>query len=197
MIRAKSIQYFLIAFGVTLHLCLIYQSSYSAVFSPKSEYRTCFSPGNECTNQIAALIDQAKHSIKMATYSFTSWPIARALLRANRRGVAITIVCDRSLFKDRSVIQALMKRNIPVWVDESVNIAHNKYCVIDERIVETGSFNYTVSANRYNAENVLIIDDPKLARVYLDNFKHRITLSTPGERYHYHPKLYHHTKRRH
>lgn len=84
-----------------------------------------------------------------------------------------------------------MRHGIPVWVDDSVSIAHNKFLILDNKTVETGSFNYTVSANRYNAENVLIINDPVLAQTYLSNFKHRVASSISATRYHYHPKPRH------
>jgi len=196
VIHAKPVQFLLIAFGMMLHLFLVHQNSYSKNFSTKSNYHTCFSPEGHCTNQVIALINAAKSSINMATYSFTSWPIARALLRAKQRGVSIAIVCDRSLFKDRSVIRTLMKYHIPIWVDDTVSIAHNKYLILDKKTIETGSFNYTVSANRYNAENVLIINDPDLAQTYLSNFKHRVASSVPAAYYHYHPKPKH-TRRQH
>jgi phosphatidylserine/phosphatidylglycerophosphate/cardiolipin synthase-like enzyme len=48
---------------------------------------------------------------------------------------------------------------------------HNKVIVIDERTVITGSYNFTGSAEKDNDENLVIVDDPNLARAYLDEFQ--------------------------
>ena len=42
---------------------------------------------------------------------------------------------------------------------------------LDGAPVITGSFNFTKAAEERNAENVLVIHDPKLARQYLDNWQ--------------------------
>jgi phosphatidylserine/phosphatidylglycerophosphate/cardiolipin synthase-like enzyme len=42
--------------------------------------------------------------------------------------------------------------------------------IIGERIVITGSYTFTGSAESSNNENLVIIDDPAIARAYLDEF---------------------------
>jgi phosphatidylserine/phosphatidylglycerophosphate/cardiolipin synthase-like enzyme len=49
----------------------------------------CFTPGEDCTAKIVQVIGQAKTSILVQAYSFTSAPIARALLEAHKRGVQV------------------------------------------------------------------------------------------------------------
>lgn len=57
-------------------------------------------------------------------------------------------------------------------------IMHNKYAIIDN-LVWTGSFNWTVSANSKNNENVLIISDEKeVLERFLCNFQSLLDLST-------------------
>ena len=57
-------------------------------------------------------------------------------------------------------------------IDAKHAIAHNKVMVIDHRFVISGSFNFTKAAESSNAENLLIIDDPDLAKKYMDNWQH-------------------------
>lgn len=47
---------------------------------------------------------------------------------------------------------------------------HNKYCIIDEKILITGSYNWTIKATTLNRENILIIEDEATAKAYKDNF---------------------------
>ena len=61
---------------------------------------------------------------------------------------------------------------IPVFIDDRHAIAHNKIMIIDNRVVITGSFNFTMAAENKNAENLLILDDlPDLTRAYRENFQ--------------------------
>jgi len=48
-------------------------------------------------------------------------------------------------------------------------IVHNKYCIIDEQITITGSFNWTFAANN-NKENIVVIQSPEIASQYIANF---------------------------
>jgi phosphatidylserine/phosphatidylglycerophosphate/cardiolipin synthase-like enzyme len=59
---------------------------------------------------------------------------------------------------------------IPTYIDAEHAIAHNKIMIIDKGTVITGSFNFTKSAEEKNAENLLILKNKELARVYSDNW---------------------------
>lgn len=126
-----------------------------------------FSPG-DAESLVIQAINQAHRSIRVAAYSFTSRPIARALLDAHRRGVDVKVVMDKSQRTERySSARFLANVGIPVRIDARYAIMHNKFLVIDGQTVETGSFNYTYAAARRNAENVLIVrGDHALAAVY-------------------------------
>lgn len=132
-----------------------------------------FSPDDGITQMITNEIDQAKKSIAIAAYSFTSIPIAHKLIEAKKRGVIVQVLLDQSQRKAKGSVARLLKQSgVAVRFNKHYKIQHNKYMVFDERHVECGSFNYTHSAEKKNAENALLIkDEPKLAHVYLVNFK--------------------------
>lgn len=143
-------------------------------FSLGSYYATCFSPGNHCTQKIVSLLDLAKESIDVQAYSFTSIPILNALIRAHKRGVKIMVLLDKSnLHAKYSVMRHLKDDSIPFLIDDKPAIAHNKVMIIDNKIVLTGSFNFTMSADKRNAENVIVIKDPEVVKVYTQNFEYR------------------------
>ena len=54
--------------------------------------------------------------------------------------------------------------------DENPSFLHHKVIIIDEHIVITGSFNFSDNADESNDENVLIIDNPEIAALYLQEF---------------------------
>ncbi len=165
---------------ITVLLVLIFSGNvFAKEFLPKTEFQVCFTPYQNCTAEIIHVIDAAKKSIYMQAYSFTSRPIARALIDAKRRGVKVSVILDKSQFMPDhySAARSLIKRGISVWNDDGLDIAHNKVIIVDESVVETGSFNYTNSAQHYNAENVLIIYSKALAQAYLNNWIRRERVS--------------------
>jgi phosphatidylserine/phosphatidylglycerophosphate/cardiolipin synthase-like enzyme len=59
---------------------------------------------------------------------------------------------------------------IRTYIDAEHQIAHNKIMVIDKETLITGSFNFTNSAEEKNAENLLILKNKELAKIYIDNW---------------------------
>lgn len=126
-----------------------------------------FSPRGDCTSAAIAEIDSARQTLHVQAYSFTSEPIATAIASAESRGVRVTVVLDKSVYKERSAVDTLTRANVPVFVDERHAIAHNKVMIIDGKDLITGSFNYTYAAEHSNAENMLVIHDaPNLVSQY-------------------------------
>lgn len=63
---------------------------------------------------------------------------------------------------------------MPVFTDPKHFLYHNKVIIIDGTTVLTGSFNFKADAEESNAENLLRLNSPELAKQYLtDREKHR------------------------
>ncbi len=54
---------------------------------------------------------------------------------------------------------------------------HHKVIIIDERIVIFGSFNFSDNANTQNDENLLIVENPDIARAFKSEFDRVLTLA--------------------
>lgn len=151
----------------------------STVISPES-LKVCFTPNQSCLSQILKAINEAKTSIMLLGYSFTSKPITNALIQAKKRGVNIRIVLDhgqKSQKHSKEIIHILGKENISLRFDHSVKIAHNKVMIIDNHLTLTGSYNWTHSAEFNNAENLIFIESQEIAKKYLDYFEARWQVS--------------------
>lgn len=132
-------------------------------------YKVEFSPGSASTKLIIDTINNAHKSIYVAVYSFTSTSIADSLIKAHERGVDVKVVLDKGQAAHKSSRHAqLLSGGIPMRISKKYKSMHNKFMVIDNSIVETGSFNYTDNAGKHNAENILIIyQNHELAHKYL------------------------------
>ena len=87
----------------------------------------------------------------------------------------VKVILDKSQRKGRgSRLHSLLDAGMPVFLDTSHAIAHNKVIVIDRKRVITGSFNFTAAAERRNAENLLILHSRKLAQEYLMDFQQHL-----------------------
>jgi phosphatidylserine/phosphatidylglycerophosphate/cardiolipin synthase-like enzyme len=156
-----------------------------------NEIQVCFSPplpqGCDPTQTVIQALDSAQHQILVQAFSFTSAPIATAIVDARKRGVDVRVILDKSnVRRGYSSAKFLEHANVPVLIDAQHAIAHNKVMIIDGQTVITGSFNFTKAAEQDNAENLVLIHNSALAEQYVQNWNihaaHAQPLSKVSER---------------
>jgi phosphatidylserine/phosphatidylglycerophosphate/cardiolipin synthase-like enzyme len=142
-----------------------------------------FSPKGGATDAVVNALDHATNSVLVQAYSFTSAPIARALVDAHRRGVKVQVILDDSQRTEKySEADFLRNSSVLTLIDARHAIAHNKIILIDGYLILTGSFNFTRAAEEHNAENLLVINDPVLAKQYIANWQAHEQHSEPFDR---------------
>jgi len=149
-------------------------------FAASGTIELAFTPGDRIDRLVITAIDDAQQEVLVLAYSFTDRSIARALVRAQQRGVRVRVVADREQARalPQNVLADLVAGGVEVRVDGNFAAAHNKVIVIDadspHATTITGSYNYTLAAQRNNAENVIVLrDNPQVARAYRDNWARR------------------------
>ena len=147
-------------------------------FPATGSIEIAFTPGDAIDNLIINAIDGAKSEVLVHAYSFTHRRIARALVRARQRGVAVAVIADREQARalPQNALPELATGAVEVCLDGNFQAAHNKIVVIDaesERAITiTGSYNFTLAAQRSNAENVIVLrENPQVARAYRSNWQ--------------------------
>ena len=124
-----------------------------------------FSPSQNLEQVDLGLIEQAQSSIKVAMYAFTDRNIAAALERQAARGVKVFIYRDREQFEQErmrrsGVAEMLATRpTIHVRVKGTNELMHDKIMLIDDAILRDGSGNWSVSAARYQDNQVTVTQD--------------------------------------
>lgn len=159
-------------FAALFLVCIISSYSVAEPIKASGTVAVYFSPQGGCTEAIAKEINAAHKEIRIQAYSFTSIPIAKALMEAHKRGINIEVLLDKSQRSERYTSATFMKNvGIPVYIDDAHAIAHNKVIIIDRGILITGSFNFTKAAEMKNAENLLVFrGNSKLVDSYLRNY---------------------------
>lgn len=163
----------LLATGFTGGLTLVFAVRWVKrwLFKP-TEVSVRYSPKGGCTEAVVHELNRARHEILVQAYSFTSRPIAQALVDAKGRGVHVEILLDRSNeVETYSELGELLGQGIKPLIDAEHAIAHNKVMIVDGHTIVTGSFNFTNQAEHENAENLLVIKHHRqLAKDYRNNF---------------------------
>ncbi len=131
---------------------------------------------------LASWIDRAELTLDIAIYNFNAagtQTLINAINNAYQRGVVIRIIADGN---NANSALASLNPAIPVWLSPVSNayysIMHNKFMIIDayspdpmKPAVITGSVNWTESQLTIDANNLIIIQDQSLARVYTMEFE--------------------------
>ncbi|HHH1742736.1 TPA: phospholipase D family protein [Yersinia enterocolitica] len=151
--------------SLILYLSAILWLSYSTTVYADTESQACefsyevgFSPKGNALDLILTEIESAENSISLAAYSFTSQPIADAIISAYNKGIDISVIVNKGSINGRGAkAHHLYNNNAPIKTNDKYSIMHNKFIIIDNKTFKTGSFNYSAAAVNRNAENIFII----------------------------------------
>lgn len=120
--------------------------------------------------ELADELRQARHTIFAAVAWFTDFTLLGILEDKARKGISVQIVISPNEFNDYSRYESLNNAGGEIYTFGGKDVfkdefMHNKFCVIDYKTVITGSYNWTKNATS-NEENIVIINDSKVARQY-------------------------------
>lgn len=156
--------------------------AFDALSASDMVVQACFSPQGKCSSHILREIEAAKKELLVAVYAFTNEDLANALVQARKRGVTVQVIVDREfdLANENSKGKFFDAQKVPLRrvsgiktkpSEKDAGLMHQKFAVIDRRIVFTGSYNWTRSADHFNDENLLVFRDAgQLAEEYRSVF---------------------------
>src|ERR1035437_11022315 len=141
--------------------------------SGAQDIKVYFSPNGGCKQAVISEIRKASQTIDIAMYYLSSRDIAKALVQASDNNVRVRIVLDQSQeIESASKSGYLIKQGIKVRYHLGFGLMHNKFAIIDGKSLITGSFNWTLTAEERNEENLLIITDQETIEKYKERFKY-------------------------
>lgn len=150
-----------------------------------TDLTTKLKPDNTCSSQVCKTIlkeiNNAKSSIDAAIYGWDKVPaIETAFANAVKRGVTLRLVYDEttkgaSYYPDTQNLVALSSAynndKNPNSALATNFIMHNKFLVIDNQSVITGSMNYSETGlSGFNSNNLVIIKSQEIAKLYTEEF---------------------------
>ena len=166
---------------ILILITVIFISQFSLFSLAKTE--VYFSLYDNPQKEIIKNINQAEAFINIAMYIFTDREIAIPLVKARERGVKVRLYLDKDQVDYKySQSRFLVQKGIKTRISSNNYIMHNKFAIIDNRLLLTGSYNWTFSANNRNDENLMIIDDPEIIEIFQNQFINLWTNKYSSER---------------
>ncbi len=148
----------------------------NVIYEGSAKIDVYFCPRDNCDGALANALTGAKESIDCAFYELNLVNVTDALAGKSRE-INVRLVIDDDNLED------LDDRLLGIFKsDNRSGLMHNKFCVIDGKIVTTGSMNPTYNDAYRNNNNLLIIRSVNLANNYKNEFNELWKNIFPGER---------------
>jgi phosphatidylserine/phosphatidylglycerophosphate/cardiolipin synthase-like enzyme len=138
-----------------------------------SQILVIFTPEDSALeNVIIPFVQGAESSVYFMAFSFTDYPLADAMIQRKLRDLDVAGVFETfGSTTESAELRTLFCGEVPVRQDGNRGFLHHKVIIVDERYVITGSLNFSTRAETTNDENVIIIDNADIARLYIEEFE--------------------------
>lgn len=107
-------------------------------------------------------LDKATERIVVAVYWFTNQTLFQKLMTKVADGLKVELIIHNDYINNRETglnFQDFIDKGGDFYFSNTFNPMHNKFCVIDNKILINGSYNWTYYAEDRNRENILLIKD--------------------------------------
>ena len=132
-----------------------------------------FSPDDGVAGRIFEILDEAEESIYFMAFSFTTDAFGEAIREQAENNLTVAGVMEAEQVRSNigTEYDFFKQAGLDVFLDGNEGQMHHKTMVVDEKIIITGSYNFSRSAEINNDENVIIIHNEKIADFFLKEFQ--------------------------
>lgn len=137
------------------------------------KFQHCEAHFDKIQDVIVNRISKSKKSLKIAMAWFTNPVIFNALWRACKRGIDVQLLINNDLINNRPnglPFDKLIESGARLYVAEVPSFVHNKFCIIDDKAVIDGSYNWTILAETNNDENIVIVENGVVIHTFIEAF---------------------------
>ena len=163
------------------------------VFNGVSLPAAVLSPSGQLEDVLVSAVSAARRSVDLAAFALRSTRVAQALADAGRRGLRVRVIFDESQSKFEAFkpyadwlasqpgveLRVLSGPNHPSDFPPAEK-AHNKFLLLDDELVLTGSANQTKYASAGNFENLHSLDDPTDVSAFVFFYAHMFSAARPA-----------------
>ena len=128
----------------------------------------------EIKSAIIQYIDSSTSDICVAVAWFTHRELFQAILRALDRKVRVSaIIIDDIINRGPNGLDFtpfLEKGGTIRFMNTRNLLMHNKFCLFDNKVLISGSYNWTYSAEHKNAENIIVTTEDNVCNAFKEQF---------------------------
>lgn len=137
------------------------------------ESDACFSPVERCDLKLISFINLAENQIDIAVFSITHSGIADAIIKAKGKpNMKIRMIVDREQsIAEFSKVADIKAAGVEVKIGLAKSMTHHKFTILDQKRLETGSYNYTFNATNNNLENQVYLSDQATVKRFSEEFE--------------------------
>jgi hypothetical protein len=135
--------------GLRKYLSLVEEDLYQ----PKPRYMDAmFFPNLKNVTRLADHIRKAQKTLKICIFNLTNDDLANAVNERWQAGVDVRVISDDECMTNKgNDIVWLAEKGIPCRSDDAKEFhMHNKFAIVDDSFLITGSFNWTFQAGKSN-----------------------------------------------
>lgn len=144
-----------------------------SVTKTPEDLEVCFSPEEHCDRKIVKFIDAAQASLDIAIYDVNLGSLVSLVIEKSKK-IPVRMVVDKKQAQGKSsAVPKLLAAGVQIRFghQRGSGIMHNKFVIVDGKMLETGSFNETNHASFYNNENQIYLTNPKVLERYKKRFE--------------------------
>lgn len=135
-----------------------------------------FSRATSVAEELERLVGASAASIDAALYRLNNPRLARLLAEAAGRGVRLRVILDRGKYQETAATRELLAGTpLPFRLSYGRlgrgSKMHHKFAILDDAIVLTGSYNWTLESEKENFENLVILRGPEPLEAYRREFE--------------------------
>jgi len=132
-----------------------------------------FSPDDGVAEHILEVLNAAEENIYFMAFSFTTDEFGQAIRSQAERGLTVAGVMEEQQIKSNigTEYDFFKQAGLAVFADGNEGQMHHKTMIVDEKIVITGSYNFSRSAEIRNDENIVIFYSEPIAAFYVEEFQ--------------------------
>jgi phosphatidylserine/phosphatidylglycerophosphate/cardiolipin synthase-like enzyme len=156
---------------------------YQILLMGSTRVETYFAPEDGVAKRIVDRINTAKTSLNFMAFSFTQNDMGNAILARAKAGVKVSGVFETTGSNTQfSEYKTFSQEGLEVYTDGNPYVMHHKVIIIDDRITIFGSFNFSENADKRNDENLLIVEDPAIARAFKTEYERVLAVAKAKKR---------------
>lgn len=132
--------------------------------------RVFFAPSANIEKELVGFIGSAVHSVELCVFELNLESVVDKLIELHNKGVKVRVIIDAD-YQGEPELTALYKSGVEIKTDPRSAFMHNKFVIVDEKKIWTGSYNFTKNGTYKNDNNALTINSEALAQNYLKEFE--------------------------